>query len=298
MIPQGGGKIINLGSNFGVIAFEKRSVYAAAKAGVHHLFPGAPRSSGPSRASRLNVVCAVHHRDRVAESNSRAARLQRMGHPKPCLADRTPGISRRTWFGAVLFLSSKLVRHGRGTRADGGWRVDHPLNYFFHSGPDVNWRSTISFGIGGKPGCRRHSQRIISGRIMPPNFLAVQVHAPRVVSRHNPFCVRAFIRAGRFWKNQSRFLVVKPPARTARGWSFRPSQRKTRMGFFLALPARRIRIHKTRPCRFTKLPTLLSTLRKSLGALPRRRRTPAILRRNSIHRCHAARDPSKCCTPC
>ena len=37
MIPNGGGKIVNIGSNFGVVAFNKRSVYAAAKAGVHHL---------------------------------------------------------------------------------------------------------------------------------------------------------------------------------------------------------------------------------------------------------------------
>ena len=37
MIPQGGGRIINIGSNFGEIAFKGRSVYAAAKAGVHHL---------------------------------------------------------------------------------------------------------------------------------------------------------------------------------------------------------------------------------------------------------------------
>jgi NAD(P)-dependent dehydrogenase (short-subunit alcohol dehydrogenase family) len=37
MIPQGGGRIINIGSNFGEIAFRGRSVYAAAKAGVHHL---------------------------------------------------------------------------------------------------------------------------------------------------------------------------------------------------------------------------------------------------------------------
>ena len=36
MIPQGGGRIINIGSNFGVVAFQGRSVYAAAKAGVHH----------------------------------------------------------------------------------------------------------------------------------------------------------------------------------------------------------------------------------------------------------------------
>src|SRR5262249_3333489 len=37
MIPQGGGKIVNIGSNFGVVGFKTRSVYAAAKAGVHHL---------------------------------------------------------------------------------------------------------------------------------------------------------------------------------------------------------------------------------------------------------------------
>jgi 2-dehydro-3-deoxy-D-gluconate 5-dehydrogenase len=37
MILQGGGKIINIGSNFGEVAFRMRSVYCAAKAGVHHL---------------------------------------------------------------------------------------------------------------------------------------------------------------------------------------------------------------------------------------------------------------------
>ena len=34
MIPQGGGRIVNIGSNFGVVGFKTRSVYAAAKAGV------------------------------------------------------------------------------------------------------------------------------------------------------------------------------------------------------------------------------------------------------------------------
>ena len=37
MIPQGRGKIINIGSNFGVIAFSGRAVYAGAKSAVHHL---------------------------------------------------------------------------------------------------------------------------------------------------------------------------------------------------------------------------------------------------------------------
>jgi len=37
MLAQGGGRIINIGSNFGEIAFKKRAVYAAAKAAVHHM---------------------------------------------------------------------------------------------------------------------------------------------------------------------------------------------------------------------------------------------------------------------
>jgi len=37
MIPQGGGKIINIGSNFGEVSFKGRAVYAGAKAAVHHL---------------------------------------------------------------------------------------------------------------------------------------------------------------------------------------------------------------------------------------------------------------------
>lgn len=49
MLPQGGGRIINIGSNFGLVGFKKRSVYAAAKAGVHHL--ARFRSSGRTTAS-------------------------------------------------------------------------------------------------------------------------------------------------------------------------------------------------------------------------------------------------------
>src|ERR1700761_1229420 len=37
MLPQGGGRIIHIGSNFGEVAFKKRAIYAAAKAAVHHL---------------------------------------------------------------------------------------------------------------------------------------------------------------------------------------------------------------------------------------------------------------------
>ena len=37
MIAQGNGHIVNMGSTFGEVTFKTRSVYAAAKAGVHHL---------------------------------------------------------------------------------------------------------------------------------------------------------------------------------------------------------------------------------------------------------------------
>ena len=49
MIPQGGGKIVNIGSNFGVVGFKTRSVYAAAKAGSPPSFARC-RWSGRSKA--------------------------------------------------------------------------------------------------------------------------------------------------------------------------------------------------------------------------------------------------------
>src|SRR5258708_25624438 len=42
MIPQGGGKLINIGSNFGVVACQARSVYPAATAPVHHRARASP----------------------------------------------------------------------------------------------------------------------------------------------------------------------------------------------------------------------------------------------------------------
>ena len=52
MIPQGGGKIINIGSNFGVVGFQGRSVYAAAKAGRPPPLPRALARMGDDRASQ------------------------------------------------------------------------------------------------------------------------------------------------------------------------------------------------------------------------------------------------------
>ena len=123
MIPQGGGKIVNIGSNFGVVAFKRRSVYAAAKAGVHHLSRALSlewASQGVTRQRRR----ALHHRDRVAQEHSRAAGLQRVGDDADA-AGRAGGTSPTDLVGAVLFLSSHLsdMVVGHVLMVDGGWTI-------------------------------------------------------------------------------------------------------------------------------------------------------------------------------
>jgi 2-deoxy-D-gluconate 3-dehydrogenase len=122
MIPQGGGRIINIGSNFGEIAFKSRSVYAAAKAGVHHL----------SRALSLewakdgvvvNVVAPC-----ITETESRKNILERPGYKEWATKEMIP---RGRWnqpedlVGAVLFLSSHLsdMVVGHVLMVDGGWTI-------------------------------------------------------------------------------------------------------------------------------------------------------------------------------
>jgi len=122
MIPQGGGRIINIGSNFGEIAFKMRSVYAAAKAGVHHL----------SRALSLewakdgvvvNVVAPC-----ITETESRKNILERPGYKEWATQQMIP---RGRWnqpedlVGAVLFLSSPLADMvvGHVLMVDGGWTL-------------------------------------------------------------------------------------------------------------------------------------------------------------------------------
>src|SRR5262245_31676828 len=74
MIPQGGGKIINLGSNFGEVAFKTRSVYAAAKAGVHHL-SRALSLEWARQGVTVNVVAPC-----ITETDSRKIILERPGY--------------------------------------------------------------------------------------------------------------------------------------------------------------------------------------------------------------------------
>jgi 2-deoxy-D-gluconate 3-dehydrogenase len=122
MIPQGGGRIVNIGSNFGEIAFKMRSVYAAAKAGVHHL----------SRALSLewakdgvvvNVVAPC-----ITETASRKNILERPGYKEWATKEMIP---RGRWnqpedlVGAVLFLSSEMADMvvGHVLMVDGGWTL-------------------------------------------------------------------------------------------------------------------------------------------------------------------------------
>jgi len=122
MIPQRGGRIINIGSNFGVVGFKKRSVYAAAKAGVHHL----------SRALSLewahdgvvvNVVAPC-----ITETVSRKNILERPGYKEWATGEMIP---RGRWnqpedlVGSVLFLASDLADMvvGHVLMVDGGWTI-------------------------------------------------------------------------------------------------------------------------------------------------------------------------------
>jgi 2-dehydro-3-deoxy-D-gluconate 5-dehydrogenase len=122
MLPQGKGRIINIGSNFGEVGFKKRAVYAAAKAGVHHL----------SRALSLewahdgvvvNVVAPC-----ITETESRKNILERPGYKEWATGEMIP---RGRWnqpedlVGSVLFLASDMADMivGHVLMVDGGWTI-------------------------------------------------------------------------------------------------------------------------------------------------------------------------------
>ena len=121
MIPQGRGKIINIGSNFGVVAFNGRAVYAGAKAGVHHLSRALSLEWAKSGVT-VNVVAPC-----ITETDSRKVILERPGY-KEWVKTQIP-LGR--WnqpediVGAVLFLSSHLsdMVVGHVLMVDGGWTL-------------------------------------------------------------------------------------------------------------------------------------------------------------------------------
>ncbi len=122
MIPQGGGKIVNIGSNFGVVAFQGRSVYAAAKAGVHHL-SRALSLEWAKQGVAVNVVAPC-----ITETESRKVILERPGYKEWATNQMLP-VGRwnqpEDLVGAVLFLSSSLsdMIVGHVLMVDGGWTI-------------------------------------------------------------------------------------------------------------------------------------------------------------------------------
>jgi NAD(P)-dependent dehydrogenase (short-subunit alcohol dehydrogenase family) len=122
MIPQGGGRIINIGSNFGVVAFQGRSVYAAAKAGVHHL-SRALSLEWARHGVLVNVVAPC-----ITETESRKVILERPGYKEWATTQMLPAgrwNQPQDLVGAVLFLSSSLsdMVVGHVLMVDGGWTL-------------------------------------------------------------------------------------------------------------------------------------------------------------------------------
>lgn len=122
MIPQGGGRIINIGSNFGVVAFKGRAVYAAAKAGVHHLSK-ALSLEWARQGVLVNVVAPC-----ITETVSRKNIIERPGYKEWATEQMLP-VGRwnqpEDLVGAVLFLSSEMSSMvvGHVLMVDGGWTL-------------------------------------------------------------------------------------------------------------------------------------------------------------------------------
>ena len=122
MLAQGGGRIIQIGSNFGVIAFKKRAVYAAAKAAVHHLAK-ALSLEWAHQGVLVNVVAPC-----ITETDSRKNILEKPGYKEWATQQMIP---RGRWnqpedlVGAVLFLASPFADMivGHTLMVDGGWTI-------------------------------------------------------------------------------------------------------------------------------------------------------------------------------
>ena len=122
MIPQGRGKIINIGSNFGVVAFQNRAAYAAAKAAVHHL-SRALSLEWARQGVAVNVVAPC-----ITETETRKVILEKPGYKEWATKTMLP-VGRwnqpEDLIGAVLFLSSHLsdMVVGHVLMVDGGWTI-------------------------------------------------------------------------------------------------------------------------------------------------------------------------------
>ena len=122
MILQGGGRIVNVGSTFGQVTFTGRSVYAAAKAGVHHL-TRALAKEWASKGIHVNAVAPC-----VTETPTRRELFERPGYKAWATGQMLP-IGRwaqpKDLIGATLFLCSYLsdMVVGHVLMVDGGWTI-------------------------------------------------------------------------------------------------------------------------------------------------------------------------------
>lgn len=121
MIEQGQGKIVNLGSNLAEVAFQGRSVYSAAKAGVHHL-TRALANEWASKGISVNAVAPC-----ITETPTRRELLQRPGYKDWALEQLPVGrwAQPEDLIGATLFLCSSLsdMVVGHILMVDGGWTI-------------------------------------------------------------------------------------------------------------------------------------------------------------------------------
>ena len=122
MIKQGRGKIINIGSTLGRTAFARRSVYGAAKAGVHHL-TRVLALEWASKGVSVNSVAPC-----ITETPTRRELFERPGYKEWATGQMLP-IGRwaqpEDLIGATLFLCSSLsdMVVGHVLKVDGGWTI-------------------------------------------------------------------------------------------------------------------------------------------------------------------------------
>jgi 2-deoxy-D-gluconate 3-dehydrogenase len=122
MMAQGRGHIVNMGSTLGEVTFKTRSVYAAAKAGVHHL-TRALANEWSAQGVHVNAIGPC-----VTETPTRREIFERPGYREWALGQMLP-IGRWAqpddFIGATLFLCSSLsdMVVGHVLMVDGGWVI-------------------------------------------------------------------------------------------------------------------------------------------------------------------------------
>jgi 2-deoxy-D-gluconate 3-dehydrogenase len=122
MIQQGRGKIVNIGSTLGRTAFAKRSVYGAAKAGVHQL-TRVLALEWSAKGISVNAVAPC-----ITETPTRRELFERPGYKEWATGQMLP-IGRwaqpEDLIGATLFLCSSLsdMVVGHVLMVDGGWTI-------------------------------------------------------------------------------------------------------------------------------------------------------------------------------